>query len=177
VNGPLEEKSRGAAIPDERQRRQWNRLILSTVPWAAAIAVLGVSVMVGFEISVLLRPIPIENATAQYGDLMLKQLWMRATEVMMGYVVGALCVSAGLVFVWNGVEASVKLGASMKPYRLRITTANGGVFIVVVGALLVAATILSPRMHIGPHESGGGPESINPPTGQNEGKRIVPFNL
>lgn len=120
-------------------------------------------VVVGIEVSVLVKPVPLDDKTAQYADLVNKQLWMRATQITMGYVLGVLCVGAGVVFVWNGIEAAARVEASQSDARLIISTGSVGLVTIIIGALLVSAVVLSSPVHIGPASKTGGPEAGGPP--------------
>lgn len=141
----------------------WNSMFLRWTPLLVFLVIVLLVVMVGFEVCALLKPVPFDDKDKQLADLLNKQLWMRATEIVMGYVVGVLCVWVGIIFVWNSVEASTKVEAGKGDIKLGLTTGSAGIVIVLIGALLVGTTLLSPRAEIGPRQQAGGPESNNPP--------------
>jgi hypothetical protein len=155
-------------------KETWNATLLRWTPLFVLVIAGLLVLMVGLEVRALLQPIPFDNPKQQVADLINKQLWMRATEITMGYVLGVLCVGVGVILTWNSVEAATKIEAGKGDVKFGLTTGSGGVIIVFVGAVLVAATLLSPRARIGPTSTSGGPESVNAP---NTSTNAIPFLL
>jgi hypothetical protein len=156
-------------------KNSWNATLLQAIPWIAVAVMILLLVFVVVELSILVKPVPIKDKTAQYADIINKQLWIKATQIMMGYVLGVLCVGAGVIFVWNGIEATVQVEASQKDNRLVISTGSVGVVIIIVGALLVSAVLLSSPSRIGPASPTGGPEAGGPAA--SPVPDVIPFNL